>query len=115
MSPFTYLIGSNKDLYTIKYIGESGGLEVHCLSSSSDYQSWCRNVAVPNPYPNRPLSEANKRFQLGSNDDLFIITVGGTTGTGRPELHVQSKASNYQSLIFVQFGCTNQKRMRAAS
>jgi hypothetical protein len=93
MSTFTYLIGSNKDLYVVKHKGESGGLELHRLSASSKYQSYTLNTAVRSPYS---PDVSTMKFALGSGNDLYIFVVGGTTGTGRVELHVLSSASSYR-------------------
>lgn len=95
-SQFTYLVSNDGNQYIMKFQGASG-LELYRLSASSNFQTINLEVVVPTPYS--LVSKDTTKFALGSSNDLYMFTTGGTTDSGWPELHVLSSASNYQTFI----------------
>jgi hypothetical protein len=91
-SNWTFLVGSNGDLYAIatKNSG-SGKVEVHILTAASNYQQFSNEVATALG----PVDPSRWEFQLTAADDLVGVFLNGT-GSGQTEVHVLSAASNYQ-------------------
>jgi hypothetical protein len=118
-SDFMYLVNSGNDLYILKYqgnknLGSGSGLELHCLSAESKYQTFAQSrYGIPTPYPDRPTTKFNTKFALGRNDDLYIFTTSGDTTTGQPELQVLSSTSGYQ--IWADIGQSGQTKVGLAS
>eukprot|EP00548_Thalassiothrix_antarctica_P002808 CAMPEP_0194134352 /NCGR_PEP_ID=MMETSP0152-20130528/4434_1 /TAXON_ID=1049557 /ORGANISM="Thalassiothrix antarctica, Strain L6-D1" /LENGTH=270 /DNA_ID=CAMNT_0038830029 /DNA_START=98 /DNA_END=906 /DNA_ORIENTATION=+ len=89
---FEFFLAGNHDLYAIKKSGtDSGRTEVHVLSKDSNYESYSLHKATA-------LHETGDNFEflLADNRDLYAIMKSGT-GSGRTEVHVLSKDSNYES------------------
>jgi uncharacterized protein YkwD len=99
-NPYQFTFGSldgdhRSDLYVIAVTGTSTGLvEVHALSEASNYGGWILHstsaYATVNP--------AQWQFRIGDragSGDLIGIAHGATS-SGRTEVHVLTRATNYQ-------------------
>jgi hypothetical protein len=78
----------------------TGTLEVHVLSGASNYQSFLLQTGTP---IGQADAATNFTFAVGDYDqdgrpDLFCLK-RTNTGTGSLEVHILSRASNYQSFV----------------
>jgi hypothetical protein len=81
----------NRDLVFIKTSNTpSGHVEVHIASQASNYQT--RTLETATTFAN----ESDGTWQLLPNEDLAFIKTSNTP-SGRVEVHIASRASNYQT------------------
>ncbi len=81
------------DLYYIKTSTGNGRVEVHAVTSASNYQSFSVHAASAFPLSDVP----NGTFQVADNKDLYYIKTARTPGS--VEVHAVSAGSNYGSFI----------------
>ncbi|KAI0444358.1 hypothetical protein F4803DRAFT_573091 [Xylaria telfairii] len=88
------------DLVYIKTKNTSTGkVEVHVASGSSNYSRFILQTATTFAAPENSGFWALAPYSSSGGADLVYIKDAGT-GTGQVEVHIASKASNYQKRIF---------------
>jgi hypothetical protein len=94
---FDFTIGAGSDLYCLKrHNTGTGRLEMHILTSSSNYQTF----RVQTGTPITESHAANFVFAVeGGSGDLFCFK-RTNTGTGKLEVHILTASSNYQQFRF---------------
>lgn len=92
-STATTLELNDLDLVAIEKTGTtSGKAEVHVVSKAGNYQT----LSLPTEIALSPETNNLWKFLLAPNNDLYTIEKS-QTGSGKTEVHVLTKASNYQS------------------
>jgi hypothetical protein len=86
-------VGYNGDLFAFSRYGASGRVEVHVLTSSSDYRDF-RLHAVTALHHVNPIWD----LLLGPDDDFYAVTRQG--GSGNTEVHVMRAANDYSTFAF---------------
>ena len=90
-----FLLSPNRDLFGIKKRGTgSGRTEVHVLSAGSKYKKFSLQIATPLPEIRKDTEDWE--FALDAHSNLCVIKKCGNR-SGKTELHVLSRRSNYQS------------------
>jgi len=90
-----FCVAGNDDLVCIKKgpTTGSGKTELHRLSASDNYQKYSLQTGT-----GLHLSTGSDfAFALTAEEDLVCIKMGPSTGCGKTEVHILSKASNYQT------------------
>ena len=88
--------GSGRDLMEITRRNTgSGNVEVHTLTESSGFSQYSVHVATP-----QPCSESSKFDYLSGGGEMngdLVQVMRRATGSGNLEVHILSRASNYQT------------------
>merc|ERR1719265_2800066 len=72
--------------------------EVHTLGKSSNYQNWVLQTGTGLHLTDGSQSGAEWDFAAMPNGDLTSIKMG-PTGSGKTEVHILSKSSNYAKFV----------------
>ncbi len=82
------------DLVFVDTAGAGGMMDVHILSAASDYSTFSlqTGTAFASGY-----AQGEVKLLMDDDRNLWLIKHGGTTGTGKMELHVVSASSGYQT------------------
>jgi kumamolisin len=119
---FQFALGSfagdhRSNLYAIILSGTgSGTVEVHVLSEASNYATWVLHSASAFAQ----TSSSAWRFLVGDrfgSGDLIGVLHGPTTGSGKTEVHILSRASGYQNFTLhtaTPLGYTNDSQLAYA-
>lgn len=91
-SSWNFSLDANRNVYGILRQGVTGMVELHELTAASNYAAFGLRVATAQS----GLPSGTFEFETAPNGDLFIIHKQGGA-SNRTELHVLSRASNYQS------------------
>merc|ERR1719217_1977519 len=87
----------NGDLTAIK-MGLTTGTkmtEVHTLGKGSNYKTWVLQTGTGLGLTAKTAPKEEWDFAAMPNGDLMSIKMGPTTGSGKTEVHILSKSSNY--------------------
>jgi len=76
----------------------SGKTEVHILSKSSNYAKFALHAATGLQLSASSLG-TEFDFAAMPNGDLMCIMMGPETGSGKTEVHILSKSSNYEKFV----------------
>lgn len=87
---FAFGLGPNRDLYAIKRAGVNS-TEVHVLNASNNYQSFGLQTGTALHKTDQTFS-----FLVAPNGDVLAIK-RSAAGTGKTEVHLLTRANNFQS------------------
>ena len=86
--------GAAPDVYVVPTgTTGSGHVEVHVLSAASGWQAFSAHAVTP--LDAAAVRSVDWTFLPGRGGDLVGVLHGGTTGSGRTEVHVLSRASGF--------------------